>query len=64
MHMAEPLVPEHSPSEFEIAIANLINYKSPGTIQNPAELIETGGEILRSNIHKCQRLQQKSSNYS
>jgi hypothetical protein len=27
-------------------------YKSPGTDQIPAELIQAGGEILRSKIHK------------
>jgi hypothetical protein len=49
---AEPLVPDPSPFEFEIAIANLKRYKSPGSDQIPAELIKAGGEILRSKIHK------------
>jgi hypothetical protein len=50
--MAEPLVPEPSLAEVEIAIGNLKRYKSPGTDQIPAELIKAGGETLRSAIHK------------
>jgi hypothetical protein len=34
------------------AIAKLNMFKSPGTGQIPAELIQAGGEILRSKIHK------------
>jgi hypothetical protein len=30
----------------------LKRYKSPGSDQIPAELIQAGGEILRSKIHK------------
>jgi hypothetical protein len=37
---------------LEIAIAKLKNYKSPDSDQIPAELIEVGGEILLSAIHK------------
>jgi hypothetical protein len=47
-HTAEPLVSEHSSSEFEIAIEKINRYKSPGIDQIPAELIHT----LRSEIHK------------
>jgi sorting nexin-29 len=36
----------------EIAIAKLKKYKSPGNDQIPAELIQAGGEILLSAIHK------------
>jgi hypothetical protein len=36
----------------EIAIAKLKKYKSPGSGQIPAELIQAGGEILLSEIHK------------
>jgi hypothetical protein len=36
----------------EIAIAKLEKYKSPGSDQIPAELIQAGGEILLSAIHK------------
>jgi hypothetical protein len=38
--------------EVEIAIAKLKMYKLPGRDQIPAELIQAGGEILRSKIHK------------
>jgi hypothetical protein len=34
------------------AIAKLKKYKSPGSDQIPAELIQAGGEILLSDIHK------------
>jgi hypothetical protein len=37
--------------EVEIAIAKLKRYKSPGSDQILAELIQAGSEILRSNIH-------------
>jgi hypothetical protein len=36
----------------EIAIAKLKKYKSPGSDQIPAELIQAGGQILLSEIHK------------
>jgi hypothetical protein len=52
IHTAEPLVPDPSPSESEIAIAKLKRYKSPGNDQIPAELIHARGEILASKIHK------------
>jgi hypothetical protein len=52
VHTAEPLVPGPSRLEVEIAIAKLIKYKSPGSEQIPAELIQEGGEILLSAIHK------------
>jgi hypothetical protein len=52
IHTAEPLVPEASPLEVEIAVAKLKNYKSPGSDQISAELLQTGGEILRSEINK------------
>jgi hypothetical protein len=51
-HTAEPLVPGPSRLEAEIAIAKLRKYKSPGSDQIPAELIQAGGEILGSEIHK------------
>jgi hypothetical protein len=47
IHTAEPSVPEPSPFEAVIAIAN---YKSPGSVQIPAELIQAGGETLCSEI--------------
>jgi hypothetical protein len=52
IHTAEPLVPEPSFSEVEIAIEMLERYKSPGIDQIPAELIQAGGNTLCSEIHK------------
>jgi hypothetical protein len=52
IHTAEPLVPEPSLVEVEIAIGKLKSYKSPCTDQIPAELINAGGETLYSEIHK------------
>jgi hypothetical protein len=49
---AWPLVPDPSPFEAEIAVAKLKRFKSPCSDQIPAELIQAGGEILRSKIHK------------
>jgi hypothetical protein len=51
VHTPEPLVPGPSHLEVEIAVAKLKKYKSPGSDQIPAELIQ-GGEILLSAIHK------------
>jgi hypothetical protein len=44
----EPLVPGSSRLEVEIAIAKLKEYKSPGSVQIPAELIQAGRETLLS----------------
>jgi hypothetical protein len=44
VHTAEPLVPGPSRLEVEIAIAKLKKYKSSGSDQIPAELIQAGGE--------------------
>jgi hypothetical protein len=52
IHTADPLIPEPSSFEVEIAIEKLKRYKSPGTDQMPAELIQAGGSTLRSEIHK------------
>jgi hypothetical protein len=52
VHMAEPLVPGPNCLEVEIAIAKLKKYKSPGSDQIPAELIQSGGKMLLSAIHK------------
>jgi hypothetical protein len=46
-----PLVPDRSLFEIEIGIARLEMYKSPGSGQISAELIQAGGEILWSEIH-------------
>jgi hypothetical protein len=52
VHTAEPLVPGPSLLEIEFAAADLKRCKSPGSDQIPAELIQAGGEILLSVIHK------------
>jgi hypothetical protein len=52
VHTAEPLVPGPSPLEVETAIAKLKKYKSPGSDQIPAKLIQAGSEILLSAIHE------------
>jgi hypothetical protein len=52
VHTAEPLVPGSSRLEVKIATAKLKKYTSPGSDQIPAELIQTGGEILLSAVHK------------
>jgi hypothetical protein len=52
IHTAEPLVPEPSASEFEVATGLLKRYKFPGVDQIPAELIHAGGGTLRSEFHK------------
>jgi hypothetical protein len=52
IHTAEPLVSEPRSSEAEIAIEKLKRYQSPGIDRIPAELIQAGGNTLRSEIHK------------
>jgi hypothetical protein len=52
VHTAEPLVPEPSEFEFEMAIQKLKSHKSPGIDQIPAELIKAGGRIIRSETHQ------------
>jgi hypothetical protein len=52
IHMAEPLVPEPSLVELEIATGKLKSYKSPGNDQILAKLIKARSEILYSEIHK------------
>jgi hypothetical protein len=56
MHTAELFVPEPSASKVEVAIGKLKRYKSPGFDQISAELIQAGGEILRSVIHELIKL--------
>jgi hypothetical protein len=51
IHTAEPLVPCPRHLEVEISIAKLKKYKSPGSDQIPAELIQAGVETV-SVIHK------------
>jgi hypothetical protein len=38
--------------EVKIAITKLKKYKSPGSDENPEELIQAGGKTLLSAIHK------------
>jgi hypothetical protein len=52
IHTAEPLVPEPSVFEGEMAIEKLKRYKSPGIEQIPAELIKAGGSKICSEIRK------------
>jgi len=52
IHTAEPLVPEPSAFEVELATEKLKSHKSPGIDQIPAELIKAGGGTIRCAIHK------------
>jgi hypothetical protein len=45
-NITEPLVPEPGSFKFEIAIENMESYKSPGTDQIPAELIQAVGNNI------------------
>jgi len=49
---AEPLVPEPSADEVELAIDKLKSHKSPGIDQMPAELIKAGGRKIFLESHK------------
>ena len=49
---AEPLVPEPSAFEVELAIKKLKSHKSPGIDQIPEKLIKAGGRTIRCAIHK------------
>ena len=52
IHTAEPIVPEPSAFEVELAIEKLKSHKSPDIDQIPAELIKAGGRTIHSKIHK------------
>jgi hypothetical protein len=52
IHTAEPLVPEPSAFEVELAIEKLKNHKSTGVDQIPAELIKARGGTIGCAIHK------------
>jgi hypothetical protein len=52
IHKSKPLVPGPSHLEVDNATAKLKKYKSPGSGQILAELIQAGGETLVSVIHK------------
>ena len=49
---AEPLIPDPTLLEVEIAIEKLKKYKFPGIDQIPAELIQDGGNSLLTEIYK------------
>jgi len=49
---AEPLLPEPSAFEDELAVEELKSKKLPGTGQIPAELIKVGGRTILYEIHK------------
>jgi len=52
IHTAEPLVPEPSASEVEMAIDKLKSHRLPGIDQILAELIKVGGRTICLKIHK------------
>jgi len=52
IHTAEPLVPEPSATEVELALDKLKSHKSPGIDQITAELIKAGGRTICLEIHK------------
>jgi hypothetical protein len=52
IHTAEPLVPEPSASEVEMAIEKLKRHKSPGVDEILADTIETRGRTVHYEIHK------------
>ena len=52
IHTTEPVMPEPSAFEVELATEKLKSHKSPGTDQIPAELIKAGGRAIHHEIHK------------
>jgi hypothetical protein len=52
IHTAEPLVPDLSTFEIEIAVEKLEKNISLGSDQIPAEHIQAAGETLRSEIYQ------------
>jgi hypothetical protein len=52
IHTVEPLLPDPSPLEFQIAIENLNRYEWSGSDEIAAELIKAEGELLQFEIHK------------
>ena len=52
IHTVEPLVPEPSALQVELAIGKLKNHKSPGIDQIPTELIKERGRTICCAIHK------------
>jgi len=52
IHAVEPIVPEPSVFEFELAIEKLKSRISPALHKIPGELLKAGGRTFRSEIHK------------
>ena len=52
IHTSEPLVPEPSAFEVEMAIEMIKRHKSPDVDQIPAKLIKAGGRRICSKIHE------------
>jgi hypothetical protein len=52
IHTAEPLSPEPSVFEFELANEKLKSYKSPGIRQIPEEMINAKDRTIRYEIQK------------
>ena len=52
LHTAEPLVPEPSAFEVELATEKLKSHKSPGIDQIPAKLIKAWGRRICYEVHK------------
>ena len=51
INTTEPLVPERSAFDVELAIEKLKSHKSPGIDQIPAELIKAEGRTIHYEIH-------------
>jgi hypothetical protein len=52
INTAQPFIPEPRPLDVQISIAELKKYRSPSSDQISAEVVQAGGETLRSEIHK------------
>jgi len=52
IHTTEPLVPELSDFEFELAIEKLKSHKSPDIDQISTEFVQAGGRTICYEIHK------------
>jgi hypothetical protein len=52
VHTAEPLVPEPSAADVDLAMERLKRHTSPGIDQISAELIKAGRRKISSEFHK------------
>ena len=52
IHTADPLVPEPSASEVELAIEKLRSHRSLGIDQISGELIKAGGKTIHCETHE------------